>query len=69
VARTWRDRVRGLSRYDRTDRLVAAHSVVVIVAFYEALDEWLAERGADLDEAGLRAEEQAAFAGGHDLAR
>ena len=31
------DRVTGLSRFDRTQRLVAAHAVIVITSFYEAL--------------------------------
>ncbi|MEY9931698.1 hypothetical protein ABH926_006347 [Catenulispora sp. GP43] len=31
------DRMRGLGRFDRTQRLVAAHKVVVITAYFEAL--------------------------------
>src|SRR5581483_8330345 len=34
-----RDRRRGFSRYDRTQRLLAAHAVLVLVAFVEALAE------------------------------
>ncbi|MFC4113721.1 NACHT domain-containing protein [Nonomuraea zeae] len=34
-----RDRVNGLSRYDRTQRLTAAHTVIVISAYLEVLDE------------------------------
>ncbi|GAA3539653.1 hypothetical protein GCM10022419_019620 [Nonomuraea rosea] len=34
-----RDRVKGLSRYDRTQRLTAAHTVIVVVAYLEVLDE------------------------------
>ncbi|WP_182899921.1 NACHT domain-containing NTPase [Microbispora sp. H10830] len=34
-----RDRVTGLNRYDRTARLEAAQAVLVVVAFFEALDE------------------------------
>ena len=64
AVRTWRDRVRGLSRFDRTDRLVAAHSVIVLVSFYEALAGWLAARGIDLAEAELTAADQAALATG-----
>ena len=41
VVRTIRDRISGLSRFDRTQRLVAAHSVIVITSFYEALGELL----------------------------
>ena len=36
VAQT-RDRLRGYSWYDRTQRLLAAHSVLVVTAFFEAL--------------------------------
>ena len=38
-----RERLAGLHRFDRTQRLVAAHSVIVVVAFYEALDAVLAD--------------------------
>ncbi len=34
-----RDKVKGLSRYDTTQRLAAAHSVIVITAYLEALAE------------------------------
>jgi hypothetical protein len=34
-----RDKTSGLNRFDRTQRLVAAHAVIVITAFYEALDD------------------------------
>ncbi|MEU0571406.1 hypothetical protein ABZ297_39250 [Nonomuraea sp. NPDC005983] len=37
LIRALRDKVKGLSRYDRTERLVAAHAVVVINAYFEAL--------------------------------
>nr|WP_239162637.1 ATP-binding protein [Actinoplanes rishiriensis] len=33
------DRVRGLARHDRSSRLQAAHAVLVVSAFFEALDE------------------------------
>ncbi|GAA1034517.1 hypothetical protein GCM10009557_39430 [Virgisporangium ochraceum] len=36
---TLRDRIRGYSRFDRTERLMAAHTVVVITSFFEALNE------------------------------
>jgi hypothetical protein len=36
------DSVRGLRRYDRTQRLHAAHGVLVVTAFFAALDEGLA---------------------------
>ncbi|MET0415208.1 MAG: hypothetical protein ABW022_04195 [Actinoplanes sp.] len=59
VVGRWREQVRGLSRFDRTDRLVAAHSVIVVVAFFEALD---------LPEARFTAAEQAALATGGPMA-
>src|SRR5262249_17910956 len=34
-----RERVLGLRRFDRTERLVAAHAVLVVTAFFEALDQ------------------------------
>ncbi|MFD0472119.1 NACHT domain-containing protein [Nonomuraea thailandensis] len=37
--RTLRDKVKGLSRYDATQRMVAAHSVIVVTAYLEALSE------------------------------
>ncbi|MEV0974496.1 NACHT domain-containing protein [Microtetraspora glauca] len=39
LIRGLRDRVKRLARYDRTERLVAAHAVVVITAYFEALRE------------------------------
>ena len=33
------DRLRGLSRFDRTERLTAAHCVIVLTAYFEALRE------------------------------
>lgn len=41
------DRVRGLTRYDRSRRLQAAHGVLVVTALFEALDEALAAAGVD----------------------
>ncbi|WP_030442431.1 NACHT domain-containing protein [Actinoplanes subtropicus] len=64
AAGVWRDRVHRLGRFDRTERLMAAHTVIVLVAFYEALDAWAASRGARLDAAELSAAEQAAIAAG-----
>jgi hypothetical protein len=37
--------VRGLSRYDRSMRLQAAHGVLVVTAFFEALDDCLGTSG------------------------
>ena len=39
LIRNLRDRVKGLARYDRTDRLAAAHGVIVVTAYFEALGE------------------------------
>ncbi|WP_433361129.1 NACHT domain-containing protein [Actinoplanes sp. CA-142083] len=50
-----RERVTGVRRFDRTQRLVAAHAIVVVTAFYEALD-------VDLTAARLTAGEQVAIA-------
>ena len=33
AVRKWRDSVRGQSRFDRTDRIVAAYTVIVLVSF------------------------------------
>jgi hypothetical protein len=38
IVASLRDRVRGFSRFDRTQRLHAAHAVVVVTAFFETLD-------------------------------
>ncbi|MFG1924290.1 NACHT domain-containing protein [Cryptosporangium sp. NPDC048952] len=56
-----REKLDGLSRFDRTERLVAAHSVLVITSFFEALDTTL---GVDLDAADLTAAEQTGLATG-----
>ncbi|GGM58245.1 hypothetical protein GCM10011608_49000 [Micromonospora sonchi] len=39
------DAVRGLGRHDRSERLQAAHAVLVITAFFEELDECLTTAG------------------------
>lgn len=58
-----RERTTGVRRFDRTQRLIAAHSVIVVTAFYEALDDELAEHPEfDLAAARLSAAEQAAIA-------
>ncbi|MFF5296487.1 NACHT domain-containing protein [Paractinoplanes globisporus] len=67
AVRAWRNKVRGLSRFDRTDRLVAAHTVIVLVSFYEALDAWFEAHGMQLDAAGISAAEQAAIAAGEPV--
>lgn len=38
VMSSLRDRVHGLGRFDRTERLYAAHTVLAVTAFFDALD-------------------------------
>jgi hypothetical protein len=66
VMGTLRERLHGLKRFDRTQRLSAAHSVIVLTAFYEALgeDAWF-----DVDAAELIAVEQVALATGGSAAQ
>lgn len=63
VATGLRERVTGVRRFDRTQRLVAAHAIIVVTAFYEALDAVLADHpDVDLATAELTAGEQVAIA-------
>nr|WP_188187414.1 hypothetical protein [Nonomuraea sp. SYSU D8015] len=39
LIRALRDKIKGLSRYDRTQRLAAAHAVIVFSAYLEVLGE------------------------------
>lgn len=55
------DRVTGLNRYDRTARLEAAHAVLVVAAFFEALGEL--SLPFDAKDLRLDRDEQAALAG------
>lgn len=65
VVGTLRERVRGLHRLDRTERLVAAHAVLVVTAFYQALEESLKEHpDFDLHLARLTRPEQVSLATG-----
>jgi hypothetical protein len=60
-----RDRATGVGRFDRTQRLVAAHSVLVVTAFYEALGEVLdGEPDLNLKAVKLSRAEQVALATG-----
>jgi hypothetical protein len=52
----------GLSRFDRSDRVAAAHSVLVISSYFEALDR--ADMAVSVDRLGFSAAEQAALAAG-----
>lgn len=56
-AAEWRS---GLSRFDRTQRLAAAHAVLVISAYFDALEQ--AELPVELDRFALTRSEQAAQA-------
>jgi hypothetical protein len=51
----------GLSRYGRSQRLEAAHAVLAVTAFFEALDE---QAPFDLGDSGPTREEQLTLAGG-----
>ena len=64
VARTseWRS---GLSRFDRTQRLAAAHAVLVVSAYFEALEQ--ADLPLGLDQLALARPQQAAAAAGEQL--
>jgi hypothetical protein len=57
-----RDRLRGLGRFERTERLAAAHSVIVITAFFDAFAE--ADLPFDARELRLQGSEQVALATG-----
>jgi predicted kinase len=62
VAGEVRERTHGFGRFDRTQRLVAAHSIVVITAFFEAVDDVLADHPeVDVAAAELTAAEQVAL--------
>ena len=65
-----RERTRGLGRFDRTQRLVAAHSIIVVTSFYEALDEITTGiPELDLARVELTASEQVALATESPVAR
>ncbi|PRX96279.1 NACHT domain-containing protein [Allonocardiopsis opalescens] len=69
IVRSLRERITGISRMKRTDRLVAAHSIIVVTAFFEVLDEELQSANASLKLADLEInrEEQVALAAGGSL--
>ncbi|WP_435107453.1 NACHT domain-containing protein [Nocardiopsis synnemataformans] len=56
-----RDKISGESRLSRTEKIEAAHQIIVVVAFFEAVDEALAELDAPFTLADLEftGEEQA----------
>jgi hypothetical protein len=63
--KTLRERLSGLGSFDRTQRLTAAHAVLVITAFFEAFDEALRADGfIDIRNLQLSRGEQAALATG-----
>ncbi|GAA1510798.1 hypothetical protein GCM10009730_14110 [Streptomyces albidochromogenes] len=61
-----RDRLGSSERAERTERIAAAHAVLVVTAYFEALGE--VELPFDLAEARLTRREQIALAGGSDAA-
>lgn len=56
------DSVRGLGRHDRSERLQAAHTVLVVTAFFEELDGCLATAG--IRKAGFTRDDQLRFVAG-----
>jgi len=56
------DSVRGLGRHDRSERLQAAHVVLVVTAFFEELDDCLAEAG--IRKPGFTRDDQVGFVAG-----
>lgn len=58
-----RERITGVRRFDRTQRLVAAHSIIVVTSFFEAVDAVIAgHHEVDLAAARITAGEQVALA-------
>jgi hypothetical protein len=65
IAGSMRERLSGASQLDRTERIEAAHAVLVVTAFYEALGEQLlGGAGFDLRMLALTKAEQAAITTG-----
>ncbi|MGC9669814.1 NACHT domain-containing protein [Planosporangium sp. 12N6] len=59
------DRIRGLRRFDRTERLTAAHAVLVVTSFFETFDEYLERRSPNvLRMLNLNQTEQVAITAG-----
>lgn len=56
------ERVRGLGRYDRSQRLQAAHSILVVTAFFEAFDTMV--QATDLESPELTRDDQIMLAAG-----
>jgi hypothetical protein len=63
---TLRNRIKKLNRFKRSEMLEAAHAVLVVTAFFAALDDLSTDVSAALNSASLEmtAAEQAALAGG-----
>lgn len=66
VVRRVRERRSGLSRFDRSERLLAAHSVLVVSAYFEALGE--ASLPVPIDRLELRGSGKVALATGSGAA-
>jgi len=56
------ERVRGLGRFDRSQRLQAAHSILVVTAYFEAFDALV--QGTDLGSPELTRDDQIGLAAG-----
>ncbi|MEV0405754.1 hypothetical protein [Actinoallomurus sp. NPDC050550] len=66
LVKNLRDKVNGLGRFDRTERLQAAHTIVILTAFFEAVaDTGLPDPGLDRSEQVALATGEAA--GSHSL--
>ncbi|WP_189185935.1 NACHT domain-containing protein [Streptomyces albiflavescens] len=59
------ERARGLSRFERSERMVAAHAVVVLAAYFEVLSE--TELPCEARELELAGHEQVTAAGGESV--
>lgn len=59
------EKVRGLKRYDRTERLTAAHAVIVLAAFFEAVQE--IRMPVDIGQIGLSGPEQVSIGTGRPV--
>jgi hypothetical protein len=65
IVRKVSERRSGLSRFDRSQRLAAAHAVLVIASYFEALEQ--ADLPVPVDRLTLSGAEQAALAAGKEI--
>jgi hypothetical protein len=64
AARLLRERQAGLSRFDRTQRIAAAHTVLVVSSYFEVFDEVAAAFGLDAARFEINLTEQVALGAG-----